>query len=108
MGTLNIISLFSGCGGMDLGFHGGFYYLSKYYKKLNFQTMLASDIDKNACLTYSKNFKSQVICEDIDILLSKNPKIFDSTDIVLGGFPCQDFSHAGKRLGTDSKRRKLI
>lgn len=51
------LSLFSGCGGLDLGFTGGFRSLNKYYKKLHFNTVFANDIDKNACLTYKNNFK---------------------------------------------------
>lgn len=46
-----VTSLFSGCGGLDLGFKGDFTYNNKYYNKLKFNTIFANDIDKNACLT---------------------------------------------------------
>jgi len=73
----------------------------------------ANDIDKNACLTYQNYFDHSIICGDIrDILENQNAGLFDEplpskVDIVLGGFPCQDFSHAGKRKGFDSKRGTL-
>lgn len=102
----NIVSLFSGAGGLDLGFRGDFNYLSKHYKKLNFNTIFANDIDKNACLTFKKNFKKEIVCEDVNHLLQNNFE-FGKTDIVIGGFPCQDFSLAGKRLGFDSQRGVL-
>ena len=60
-----ITSLFSGGGGLDLGFHGNFEYLNQEFEKLNFETIFANDIDKNACITFSKNFNKQIICDDI-------------------------------------------
>ena len=55
-----ITSLFSGCGGLDLGFHGNFEYLNQKFEKLNFETIFANDIDKNACITFSKNFNKAI------------------------------------------------
>lgn len=107
MTRYTITSLFSGCGGLDLGFRGGFTYLNKNYKKLNFRTVFANDIDKNACLTYSNNLSKQIICRDINTILMDDQFFQCKTDIVIGGFPCQDFSYAGNRKGLKSERGNL-
>jgi len=113
MTKYKILSLFSGCGGLDLGFQGKFQSLGNEYSENNFEIIWANDIDKNACLTYQNYFDHPIVCGDIrDILENKSIGLFDKplpskVDIVLGGFPCQDFSHAGKRKGFDSKRGTL-
>jgi DNA (cytosine-5)-methyltransferase 1 len=110
----SIISLFAGCGGLDLGFTGGFESLGRKYTKRNFEIAWANDIDESACETFRKYFKHDIVCGDIDKILSGKhvQEFFDNPmpekiDIVLGGFPCQDFSHAGKRKGFNSKRGLL-
>jgi DNA (cytosine-5)-methyltransferase 1 len=104
MHQYKVTSLFSGCGGLDLGFHGGFHFLRQYFEKLKFYTIYANDIDKSACVTYEKNFTKPIICGDInDIDITS----LEPSDVVLGGFPCQDFSSAGKRRGFASKRGNL-
>ena len=108
-----VASLFSGCGGLDLGFIGGFSYLGKELEKRNFELLWANDIDKNACQTFQRNIGKHIICGDIRDILdgkSKNPsldKLPKTVDVVTGGFPCQDFSLAGKRRGFNSKRGTL-
>ena len=113
-GSYSVLSLFSGCGGLDLGFVGGFEFFGKKYLRNAFNIKWANDIDESSCVTFAKYFKHDVVCGDIvDILSGKfNASLFDQTipdkvDIVLGGFPCQDFSHAGKRKGFNSKRGLL-
>lgn len=110
----SVLSLFSGCGGLDLGFVGGFEFLDKKYSKKNFEVIWANDIDESACQTFANYFKHDVVCGDITQILSGKfaAKLFDQpmperADIVIGGFPCQDFSHAGKRKGFNSKRGLL-
>lgn len=72
-----LVSLFAGCGGLDLGFKGGFEVLGKKYTKRNFNLIWANDIDKNACLTFSKNFKEEIVCGDIvEILENKYSNLF--------------------------------
>lgn len=109
----SVISLFSGCGGLDLGFVGDFSFLGKKYSKRNFDIIWSNDFDKNACLTYEKNFNKKIIHGDItQIVAGILPNSFSKplpkrADIVLGGFPCQDFSIAGKRRGFNTKRGNL-
>lgn len=102
--ALNVVSLFSGCGGMDLGFRGGFDVLGRHYEKNPFNIIFANDIVKRACETYTRNFGHEALCGDVrDLDLSVIPK----ADIVIGGFPCQDFSLAGKRKGLTAERGRL-
>jgi len=109
----SIVSLFSGCGGLDLGFSGGFEFLGKKYSKRNFETIWANDFDESSCQTYRKYFNHDIVCGDIvKILKKKHSRMFDQplpqkADVVLGGFPCQDFSHAGKREGFNGRRGLL-
>ncbi len=111
--SYKVLSLFSGCGGLDLGFRGGGCFLDKNFSKNNFQIIWSNDIDKNACQTYHHYFNHPIVCGDIrEILANNHTSIFNNpipleSDIVLGGFPCQDFSHSGKRRGFDSKRGTL-
>ncbi|WP_270343395.1 DNA cytosine methyltransferase [Lactococcus petauri] len=82
------ISLFSGGGGGDLGFRGGFKYLGKNYKKNNVEFIHISDIDKFAVETLRENFEpfaQNIDIKDLDL------KGYEA-DIILGGFPCQSFS----------------
>ena len=105
-----ILSTFTGAGGLDIGFHGGFRFLDKYYSELPFETVVASDINLDACHTLSadnKYFKdTDVICADITKYDYKQIK--GDFDVLLGGFPCVTFSVVGKQAGiTDSKNGQL-
>lgn len=102
--TFNVLSLFSGCGGMDLGFKGDFNIFGEHYAKNPFNIIYANDIEPQACNTYEYNFKHTPHCGDVrEIDVTKLP----NADIVIGGFPCQDFSLAGKRKGLDAERGRL-
>jgi len=101
---LKVISLFSGCGGMDLGFRGDFDVFGKHYERNPYDIIFANDILEKASKTYEHNFGHKPYVGDIkDLDYQKIPK----ADIVMGGFPCQDFSLAGKRKGLSSERGKL-
>lgn len=99
-----VVSLFSGCGGMDLGFTGGFTAFKKQYRRLPFDLIWANDINPAACKTYEKNLGKEIHCGDIWALLDQLP---DACDVVVGGFPCQDISVNGKRAGVNGSRSGL-
>lgn len=105
----SVISLFSGCGGLDLGMHGGFDFLNSQYQRLPFQVIYANDINKAATETFKLNFPDVPVIqnEDITKVLDGGSEIPSSADVVVGGFPCQDFSLAGKRQGLNVKRGQL-
>ena len=130
---MNVLSLFSGCGGMDIGFEGGFSCLKRsinsvlhpdWIEKDNgntvsltetgFHTVFANDIRpdaKSAWVSYFSQFSlnaEEIYHVDSIVDLVKRAKngekVFpDNIDVVTGGFPCQDFSIAGKRLGFNSE-----
>ena len=100
----NVVSLFSGCGGMDLGFKGGFSFLNKDFCKLPFEIIWANDLNAAACRTYQKNLKHPILNGSVWDQLDTLPP---STDVVVGGFPCQDISVNGKGAGVDGSRSGL-
>ncbi len=132
--SLNVLSLFSGCGGMDLGFEGGFLVhkkvINKKYSKhvvekgfdenyvrlksTKFQTTFANDILNDAKKSWVHNFSKlgyspEVFhTESIVNLVKLHESGIDvfpkDVDLLTGGFPCQDFSVAGKRNGFNSHR----
>jgi len=83
------MSLFSGGGGLDLGF-----------QKNGFDIVYANDNDKQAVSTYKKNLGTEIVHEDINNI---NSKELPDVELVVGGPPCQSFSLAGKRDTTDEK-----
>ena len=50
--NLKVVSLFSGCGGLDLGFIGGFHFRETLFKKTGFEVVFSNDIDPDAVKTY--------------------------------------------------------
>lgn len=128
--ALRVLSLFSGCGGMDLGLEGGFI-CHKHsvtnddwiHHKVNddwvmldrnkFRTVFACDILEEARRTWLNYMSRFNVNPDIYHLNSvvdlvkmekESGGIFPKNiDIVTGGFPCQDFSVAGKRKGFNSQ-----
>ena len=82
---IKILSLFSGCGGLDYGFEN-----SK-----NFSVVKAYDFNEDAVKTYNYNFKGNK-SERFDVN-KINTEEFKYVDMIIGGPPCQDFSVAGKK-----------
>lgn len=92
---LLMADLFTGIGGIRLGF-------KKAFK--NIDTVFSCEIDKNACLTYQKNFKDNPLGDITEI----DEKELPDFNILAAGFPCQAFSQAGKRKGFDEARGTLF
>lgn len=95
---IKIIDLFSGAGGMTLGFVDG-----RYSGK--FQSVFAIDNDPAAVATYNQNFSKSskhCVCGDIEQWLSQND--VPSADVVIGGPPCQGFSLLNKKKQGDARR----
>jgi DNA (cytosine-5)-methyltransferase 1 len=98
-----LISLFSGAGGMDIGFH-----------KAGFKTAVAVEQDPSCCDTLRLNMPNTPILEG-DIRSMTTSTILSAAkakpleiDLVIGGPPCQSFSLAGKRMGMDDPRGLLV
>ena len=90
-----IVSLFSGCGGLDLGF-----------RQAGFDVIWANDIDSSVSTTYKYNHPNTFFCEkDINQL---KPQDIPNCDGFIGGPPCQPWSIAGKQLGINDNRGKLF
>lgn len=103
-----IASLFTGCGGMDLGAEGSFVFLGKKYPKLKTKTVYAMDFDQSICEIYNANFP--IRCEFKDVRHLKSKDVPDH-NILTGGFPCQSFSVVAqnpKRLGYKDDKGKLF
>ena len=99
-----VVSLFSGCGGLDLGITGGFEFLDKIYQALPFNIIAALDNSKDAIDTYRLNLSTHARLSDLtEIDIADIP----SADILMGGFPCQDFSSSGPKNGFAGKRGQL-
>ncbi len=96
-----IVSLFSGCGGLDLGFTGGFVVQGRHFERLDTNIVFANDFDQDAANCYNTNpmlTDDGVNCLQQDIR-TINANDIPNYDILLAGFPCQPFSNAGNRKG---------
>lgn len=93
---MKAISLFSGAGGMDVGF-----------KRAGFEIIGANEIDPYACATFRANHPETVILEDDINRLGIALDAFKPVDVIFGGPPCQGFSVAGK-MNPDDPRSQLI
>lgn len=103
---MNVISLFAGCGGADLGIIGGFKYLGKTYRRNPFEILHASDIDAKAVETYNLNFQHQAETADVRELNFKN--LEGKVQLIVGGFPCQSFSSVNPTKDPNDDRSQLF
>ncbi len=105
---VRVVSLFSGCGGMDLGALGGFRFNGRLYRKLPTEIVHSSDFDPRVVDIFNQNFKHQAEVIDIRHLDGSSLPKFD---LLTGGFPCQSFSISAqnpKRLGYKDDRGQLF
>ena len=96
--SYSVVSLFCGCGGLDLGFSGDFKFRDRTFSKTKFNIVYSNDIDPAAEYTYNANSKlfnnHRLHCDDIK---NVDLKTIPDFDFLLAGFPCQPFSNAGLR-----------
>ena len=104
MKKIKVISLFSGCGGADLGIIGGFNYLGENFNEHAIEIIHASDIDKKAVKTYNINFNKDATIEDVKNLQFKKYE----ADIIIGGFPCQAFSTVNPTKKPGARNNQLF
>ncbi|MBQ8497071.1 MAG: DNA cytosine methyltransferase [Clostridia bacterium] len=91
---MKIVSLFSGAGGMDLGF-----------EKAGFEIIFANEFDKSIWATYRKNHNAPLDQRDIRSIPSDE---IPECDGIIGGPPCQSWSEAGAQRGINDDRGKLF
>lgn len=90
---MKVVSLFSGAGGLDLGF-----------KLAGHEIVWANDLYGDAVETYKKNLGNHIVCDDIfNVKADEVP----DCDIIIGGFPCQGFSVANTKRHEDDERNAL-
>lgn len=104
LSAVSVVSYFAGCGGLDIGFIGGFSFLGKSYPQSGFKVLAAYDSDPHAVAAYRANIGDHVRLADLATML---PAEAPKARILLGGFPCQEFSQCGPRKGLDSDRGSL-
>lgn len=90
---MRVVSLFSGAGGLDLGFI-----------QAGHKIIWANDLYEDAVNTYRKNIGNHIVCEDISKIAAED---IPDCDIVIGGFPCQGFSVANTKRHIGDERNEL-
>ena len=92
---MKIVSLFSGAGGLDLGF-----------KKAGFDIIFANEFDKKIWETYRKNHKNTIL--NTQSIVNLKSEDIPDCDGIIGGPPCQSWSEAGKKRGLNDAKGKLF
>lgn len=93
---MNIISLFTGAGGLDMGFH-----------KAGFRTIVANEYDPKICPTFKANFPDAHLIEG-DIRKVQDSDFPTRITGIIGGPPCQSWSEAGSLKGIEDDRGQLF
>jgi len=91
---MKFIDLFAGIGGIRIAFENA-----------GFKCVFSNDFDRKCKITYDLNFPDGMVLENISKLSTNQIPDFD---VLTGGFPCQPFSIAGKRLGFQDERAKVF
>jgi len=95
---LTVVSLFSGCGGLDLGFKGA-----------GFEVAYACDHDAAAVQCYARNLDKGVHLRDVTSdEFHRDIDNIGECDVVLGGFPCQGFSKSGPKRASDPRNTLYV
>lgn len=95
--TIKVLSLFSGCGGLDLGFE----------EVGDYKTVWANDINEWAAKTFRRHFGNVISDENIEEIDPQSDRRIPKCDLIIGGFPCQDFSIIWKQPGLNGDRGNL-
>jgi DNA (cytosine-5)-methyltransferase 1 len=96
--SLSVVSLFAGCGGLDLGF-----------RNEGFEIVYAYDADPAAVRCYTRNIGHRALIRDVTSdSFHREIEDIGHCDVVLGGFPCQGFSKAGPKREHDPRNRLFI
>jgi len=90
---MKVVSLFSGAGGLDLGF-----------KMAGHEIVWANDLYGDAVETYRTNLGNHIVCEDI---FAVEAEAVPDCDVIIGGFPCQGFSVANTKRNIADERNQL-
>ena len=90
---MKVVSLFSGAGGLDLGF-----------KMAGHEIIWANDLYEDAVETYKHNLGDHIVCGDISKIDADE---IPECDIIIGGFPCQGFSVANMKRHESDERNAL-
>lgn len=90
---MKVVSLFSGAGGLDLGF-----------TMAGHEIIWANDLYSDAVETYRHNLGNHIVCKDISLV---DVKAVPDCDIIIGGFPCQGFSVANTKRHENDERNTL-
>lgn len=91
------VSLYSGCGGLDLGFH-----------QAGFRCVAAFDHDKSAIATHNRNFDGLASCVDLSDVGDEIINKVRMSDLLIAGPPCQGFSTAGHNNPSDERNKHLL
>ena len=91
-----VIDLFSGAGGLSLGFSAAF--------EQPFRAVLANDFDAAAARTWQENFREPIVSGDLVAWLDDPETTVPAADVVIGGPPCQGFSLLNKKRRGDARK----
>jgi DNA (cytosine-5)-methyltransferase 1 len=101
----SVVSYFCGCGGLDLGFRGDFRYHNENYERLPFAIRAAYDYEPRCVETYNGYFGAEHA--HVKDLAKDEVDSIPKAEVLIGGFPCQEFSSCGPLGGLESERGRL-